>query len=79
MPLASRSQVCQGRSAVFAQSAGGYTGGSNCGPGGFTGQWNVVSAEHAKTLKDDAKVTLQGTIQSHIGGDNSQALTWLVQ
>lgn len=56
--------------AVFAQTAVGYVGAASTGPGGFTGPMNVVTAEHAKTLKDDTKVTLQGTIQSHIGGDN---------
>ncbi len=58
--------------AAFAQTAGGYSGAASTstGPGGFTGPLNVVSAEHAKTLKDDAKVTLQGTIQSHVGGDH---------
>ena len=55
---------------VFAQAAGGYVGAASTGPGGFTGPMNVVTAEHAKTLKDDTKVTLQGTIQSHIGGEN---------
>jgi uncharacterized protein (TIGR00156 family) len=56
--------------AAFAQTAGGYAGGASTGPGGFTGPSNVVTVEHAKSLKDDAKVTLQGTIQSHIGGEN---------
>jgi uncharacterized protein (TIGR00156 family) len=56
--------------AALAQTAGGYTGAAVAGPGGFTGPLNVASVEHAKTLKDDAKVTLQGTIQSHIGGEN---------
>lgn len=56
--------------AAFAQTPGGYAGNASAGPGGFTGPLNVVSAEHVKTLKDDTKVTLQGTIQSHIGGEN---------
>jgi len=56
--------------AAFAQTVGGYAGGAGVGPGGFTGPLNVVSVEHVKTLKDDTKVTLQGTIQSHIGGEN---------
>ncbi len=56
--------------AAFAQTAGGYAAGAGVGPGGFTGPSNVVTAEHTKSLKDDAKVTLQGTIQSHIGGEN---------
>ena len=30
----------------------------------------MVTVEQAKTLKDDAKVTLHGTIESHIGGEN---------
>ncbi|MEY3873012.1 MAG: hypothetical protein RLZZ296_2007 [Pseudomonadota bacterium] len=55
---------------AFAQTAGGYAAGATTGPGGFTGPVNVVTVEHAKSLKDDAKVTLQGTIQSHIGGEN---------
>ena len=57
-------------SAAFAQTAGGYAGAASTGPGGFTGPLNVVTVEHAKSLKDDDKVTLQGTIQSHIGGEN---------
>ncbi len=56
--------------AAFAQSAGGYAAGAPTGPGGFTGPVNVVTVEHAKSLKDDAKVTLHGTIQSHTGGEN---------
>ena len=61
-------------SAAFAQSAGGYTGGTTAaaggGAGGFTGPSMVVTVEQAKSLKDDAKVTLRGTIESHIGGEN---------
>ena len=61
-------------SAALAQSAGGYTGGSaasaGSGSGGFTGPSTVVTVEQAKALKDDAKVTLRGTIESHIGGEN---------
>ena len=30
----------------------------------------LVTAEHAKTLPDDTKVTLQGQIDSHLGGKN---------
>jgi uncharacterized protein (TIGR00156 family) len=56
--------------AAFAQTAGGYASGASTGPGGFTGPSNVVTVEQAKSLKDDAKVTLQGTIESHIGGEN---------
>jgi uncharacterized protein (TIGR00156 family) len=57
-------------SAAFAQTAGGYAGGVSTGPGGFTGPLNVVTVEHAKSMKDYDKVTLQGTIQSHIGGEH---------
>lgn len=56
---------------ALAQTGGGYVGQpATTNPGGFTGPLNVVTAEHAKTLKDHTKVTLQGTIQSHIGGED---------
>jgi uncharacterized protein (TIGR00156 family) len=58
--------------AAFAQTAGGYKGGSAAGAtgsGGFTGPSTVVTVEQAKSMKDDEKVTLRGTIESHIGGD----------
>ena len=38
--------------------------------GGFTGPMTIVTAEQAKTLPDDAKVTLRGNIESHMGGKN---------
>jgi uncharacterized protein (TIGR00156 family) len=58
--------------ATFAQTAGGYKGGSApgaTGSGGFTGPSTVVTVKQAKSMKDDEKVTLRGTIESHIGGD----------
>jgi len=58
--------------AAFAQTAGGYKGGSApgaTGSGGFTGPSTVVTVKQAKSMKDDEKVTLRGTIESHIGGD----------
>jgi uncharacterized protein (TIGR00156 family) len=59
---------------VSAQSVAGYTGVSVAAAGGasggFTGPSTVVTVEQAKALKDDAKVTLRGTIESHIGGEN---------
>ena len=57
--------------AAAAQStAGGYTGNADAARGGFAGQLTVVTAEHAKTLIDNTKVTLQGQIESHLGGKN---------
>ena len=38
--------------------------------GSFTGPVTVVTAAQAKALPDDAKVTLRGTIESHLGGKN---------
>ena len=38
--------------------------------GGFTGPVTVTTAEQAKALPDDAKVTLRGTIEKHLGGKN---------
>ena len=58
--------------AAFAQTAGGYKGGSApgaTGSGGFIGPSTVVTVQQAKTMKDDEKVTLKGTIESHTGGD----------
>lgn len=55
--------------AAAAQSAaGGLTGSVQAPQGGFTGPMTLVTAEHAKTLPDDTKVTLQGQIDSHLGG-----------
>ena len=55
--------------AAAAQSAaGGLTGTAQATHGGFTGPMALVTAEHAKTLPDDTKVTLQGQIDSHLGG-----------
>lgn len=57
--------------AVAAQSAsGGLSGNAQAPLGGFTGPMTVVTAEHAKTLGNDTKVTLQGQIESHLGGKN---------
>ena len=36
--------------------------------GGFTGPMTVLIAARAKALPDDAKVTLRGNIESHLGG-----------
>lgn len=58
-------------SAAMAQSAtGGFTGAPTATGGGFSGPVTVVTAEQAKTLKEDSKVTLRGTIERHIGGEN---------
>ena len=38
--------------------------------GGFTGPMTLVTAAQAKALPDDAKVTLRGNIESHLGGKN---------
>ncbi len=38
--------------------------------GGFTGPMTLVTAAQAKALPDDAKVTLHGNIESHLGGKN---------
>ena len=57
--------------AAAAQSAaGGLTGTAHATHGGFTRPMALVTAEHAKTLPDDTKVTLQGQIDSHLGGKN---------
>ena len=57
--------------ATMAQSAtGGFTGAPTATGGGFSGPVTVVTAEQAKTLKEDSKVTLRGTIERHIGGEN---------
>ena len=48
---------------------GGFTGHVGPGPGGFTGHVTDVTVEHAKTLKDDSKVTLRGHIERHLGGE----------
>jgi len=58
--------------AAFAQTAGGYKGNSApgaTGSGDFTGASTVLSVKQAKSMKDDEKVTLRGTIESHIGSD----------
>jgi uncharacterized protein (TIGR00156 family) len=57
--------------AAMAQSAtGGFTGNAKTVGGGFTGAVTVVTAEQAKTLSDNTKVTLRGTIERHVGGEN---------
>ena len=38
--------------------------------GGFTGPVTVVTAAQVKALPDDAKITLRGNIESHLGGKN---------
>ena len=38
--------------------------------GGFTGPVTVSNTEQAKTLKDDAPVTLRGQLERHLGGDH---------
>ena len=58
--------------AAFAHTGGGYKGGAAAGAkgsGGFIGPSTVVTVQQAKTMKDDEKVTLKGTIESHTGGD----------
>ncbi len=56
--------------AALAQSStGGFTGNAAPARGGFTGPVTVVTIEQAKTLKDDAEVTLRGTIERHVGGE----------
>ena len=50
-------------------STGGFTGNTSPALGGFTGALTVSTVAHAKTLKDDTKVTLQGTIERHTGGE----------
>ena len=55
--------------AAIAQTpTGGFTGQVGAGPGGFTGPVTGGTVEHAKTLKDDSKVTLRGNIERHLGG-----------
>jgi uncharacterized protein (TIGR00156 family) len=57
--------------AAMAQpAAGGFTANAKTPSGGFTGSVTVVTAEQAKTLSDNAKVTLRGTIERHVGGEN---------
>ena len=57
--------------AALAQSgAGGFTGAQDTQRSGFTGPSTVVTVEHAKTLRDDAPVTLRGTIERHLCGEN---------
>lgn len=61
---------------ALAQTAGGFTGPSEpatasaSARAGFNGPMTVVSAEQAKTLKDDTPVTLRGQIERHLGGDD---------
>ena len=67
--------------AALAQATGsGFTANPSAMPatpamadtarGGFTGPMTIVTAEQAKALQDDAKVTLRGNIESHLGGKN---------
>ena len=57
--------------AAMAQPAtGGFTGAQATARGGFNGPSTIVTAEHAKTLRDDTPVTLRGTIERHTGGEN---------
>ena len=58
-------------------TGGGFTGNASATAatapaprGGFTGPMTVVTAAQAKALPDDAKITLRGTIESHLGGKN---------
>lgn len=53
-----------------AMAQGGFTGNAGAAPGGFAGPVTVVTAEQVKTLNDDSKVTLRGTIERHVGGEN---------
>ena len=58
-----------GTAQAFAKDdhkGGGYSGGHG---GGYSGPGPaVVTAEQAKGMKDDAKVTLRGKIVQHLGG-----------
>jgi uncharacterized protein (TIGR00156 family) len=57
--------------AVNAQSSsGGFSGNAAPARGGFTGPVTVLTVEEAKNLNDDTKVTLRGTIERHIGGED---------
>lgn len=60
--------------AALAQApGGGFTGptmATDAPRGGFTGPVTVTTAAQAKTLPDDTKVTLRGSIESHLGGKN---------
>lgn len=57
--------------AALAQSAaGGFTDNPVTPRGGFTGPVTVVTAEQAKSMSEDNRVTLRGTIERHIGGEN---------
>ncbi len=57
--------------AVNAQpSSGGFSGNSAPARGGFTGPVTVLTVEQAKNMKEDTEVTLRGTIERHIGGEN---------
>lgn len=55
--------------AIAQSSAGGFTGNTAPVGGGYTGPVTVVTVEQAKTMKDDTKVTLRGTIEQHMGGE----------
>lgn len=61
---------------ALAQTAGGFTGPSEPATAsasarvGFNGPVTVVSAEQAKTFKDDTPVTLRGQIERHLGGED---------
>ena len=64
-------QTAPGAAAAQAAPAGGgFTGNTETARGGFTGPVSLVTAAQAKTLRDDTKVTLRGTIETHLGGDN---------
>ena len=57
--------------AVNAQSSsGGFSGNAAPARGGFNGPVTVLTVEQAKNLKEDTEVTLRGTIERHIGGEN---------
>jgi len=59
-----------GTAAAQTAPAGGFTGNTDTARGGFTGPVSLVTAAQAKNLRDDSKVTLRGTIESHLGGNN---------
>ncbi|MHC5224524.1 NirD/YgiW/YdeI family stress tolerance protein [Ignatzschineria sp. LJL83] len=52
-----------GSSVAFAQ----FTDGNS--PEGFTGTQNITTVAVAKEAKDDTKVTMEGTIVKHLGGE----------
>ncbi len=56
---------------ALAQGQGGFSNPVQASAGGFSGpSVTATTIEQAKSLRDDAKVTLRGYIEKSLGGDN---------